>query len=162
MASPPALSFRRPHRRGFSLVEVTLALGLCVFALTAVFALMPIGLTTFRSSIETSLRADLTRKIASDLRQTPFAEIVTANMAEYYFTDDGAPASGPDDSFYKVTCSVSSDAEILKDENGAPYNSSSLKRIEVSYFTFRDQVRKGSDHAIPSFKDYIYIANRGI
>lgn len=54
----PAISrlFRTARRRGFSLVEVTIALGLVAYALLALLGLFVVGLSSSReSSVETAL-----------------------------------------------------------------------------------------------------------
>ncbi len=56
---------------GFSLVEVTLALGIAAFTLLAVFGLMPVGMNATYSSGEQTMAADLATAIASDLQNTP-------------------------------------------------------------------------------------------
>jgi len=58
-------------RKGFSLVEVTLALGIAAFCLLAILALLPVGLNSNQASIEQTAAAGLARGIISDLRATP-------------------------------------------------------------------------------------------
>ena len=59
------------QRKAFSLVEVTIALGVAGFCLLAVFGLLPIGLTTTSMSIEQTAAANLATEIMADLRGTP-------------------------------------------------------------------------------------------
>ena len=62
------------HRRrdwSFSLVEVTLALGVAAVSLLAIFSLLPIGLQTNQRSIMQTASADILSAVAADLRATP-------------------------------------------------------------------------------------------
>jgi uncharacterized protein (TIGR02598 family) len=56
---------------GFSLVEVTLALGVAAISLLVIFSLLPIGLQTNQRSIEQTASADILSAVAADLRATP-------------------------------------------------------------------------------------------
>lgn len=56
---------------GFSLVEVTLALGVAAISLLAIFALLPFGLQTNQRAIRESAAADILSAVAADLRATP-------------------------------------------------------------------------------------------
>ena len=58
-------------RNAFSLVEVTLALGVAAFSLLVIFSLLPVGLQTNRRSIEQTAAADILSAIAADLRAAP-------------------------------------------------------------------------------------------
>jgi uncharacterized protein (TIGR02598 family) len=58
-------------RHAFSLVEVTLALGVAAFSLLVIFSLLPIGLQTNQRSIEQTASADILSAVAADLRATP-------------------------------------------------------------------------------------------
>ena len=62
-----------PDRKGagFSLVEVTLALGVAAVSLLAIFALLPVGLKTNQIAIEQRTSADLLSAVMADLRATP-------------------------------------------------------------------------------------------
>lgn len=52
----------------FSLVEVTIALGIAGFCLVAIFGLVPIGLNSNQNSVELTAMAAIAADIASDLR----------------------------------------------------------------------------------------------
>lgn len=56
---------------GFSLVEVTLALGVAAISLLAIFSLLPIGVQTSQRAIEQTSSADILSALIADLRATP-------------------------------------------------------------------------------------------
>jgi uncharacterized protein (TIGR02598 family) len=60
-----------PPAHAFSLVEVTLALGVAAVSLLVIFSLLPIGLQTNQRSIEQTASADILSAVAADLRATP-------------------------------------------------------------------------------------------
>jgi type II secretory pathway pseudopilin PulG len=60
---------RHVHRTaGFSLVEVTLAIGVAAFCLITVFALIPVALKTQQASIQQTTANDIMTQILGDLR----------------------------------------------------------------------------------------------
>ena len=61
----------RAETRAFTLVEVTLALGVAAISFLAIFALLPIGVQTNQRSIEQTASADILSSVAADLRATP-------------------------------------------------------------------------------------------
>lgn len=58
-------------RHAFSLVEVTLALGVAAISLLVIFSFLPVGLQTNQRSIEQTASADILSAVAADLRATP-------------------------------------------------------------------------------------------
>ena len=58
-------------RTAFSLVEVTLALGVAAVSMLAIFSLLTIGLQTSQRSIEQTTSADILSAVVADLRATP-------------------------------------------------------------------------------------------
>lgn len=64
-----SLSTRRPN--AFSLVELTLALGIAAVSLLAIFALLPVGVRTNQVAIEQTASTDVLSAVAADLRATP-------------------------------------------------------------------------------------------
>jgi uncharacterized protein (TIGR02598 family) len=55
----------------FSLVEVTLALGIAAFCLIAIVGLLPIGMTSNQTATEQTASVGILSGIAADLRATP-------------------------------------------------------------------------------------------
>jgi uncharacterized protein (TIGR02598 family) len=55
----------------FSLVEVTLALGVAAFCLIAVFGLMPVGVQTNRNATSQTAATNIMAAVVADLRATP-------------------------------------------------------------------------------------------
>lgn len=55
---------------GFSLVEVTLALGVAAVSLLAIFALLPVGLKTNQLATEQRASTDILSAVVADLRTT--------------------------------------------------------------------------------------------
>ncbi len=56
-----------PARGAFTLVEVTMSLGVAGFCLLTLFGLLPIGLTSNQTSLEQTMAANITSAILSDL-----------------------------------------------------------------------------------------------
>lgn len=84
-AVPTALSTpqsrRRNRSRGFSLVEITLAIGVVAFAFVGLFALLPAGLATFRQAMDTSVGSQIVQRIVSDAQETDF-EVLLESAVE--------------------------------------------------------------------------------
>jgi uncharacterized protein (TIGR02598 family) len=55
----------------FSLVEVTLALGIGAFSLIAIFGLMPVGVQTNRNASSQTAATNIITAVVTDLRATP-------------------------------------------------------------------------------------------
>ncbi len=84
---------KMPPRSAFSLVEVTLALGVAAFSLLAIFSLLPIGLQTNQRAIEEMASADILSAVAADLRATPVTN-PRGNATTSTHFGIGIPASG--------------------------------------------------------------------
>jgi hypothetical protein len=60
-----------PPRAGFSLIEVTIALGIAAFCLITVFGLLPIGLDSSQNAAEQTTVSGIATAISADLHSTP-------------------------------------------------------------------------------------------
>jgi uncharacterized protein (TIGR02598 family) len=70
------------HRASaFSLVELTLALGVAAFCLLAVFGLMPVGVQTNRNAASQSATTNIIAAVVSDLRATPTTSATSSQFA---------------------------------------------------------------------------------
>jgi uncharacterized protein (TIGR02598 family) len=98
---------------GFSLVEITLALGVAAFCLLALFGLLPLGLQTNQNSISQTAAASVLSSIIADLRATPKTSLtspqydITFGAAKsLYFDGEGTPVTPTDPNAtprYRVT-----------------------------------------------------------
>jgi uncharacterized protein (TIGR02598 family) len=85
----------------FSLVEVTLALGIAAFCLIAVFGLMPVGVQTNRNATSQTAATSVITAIIADLRATPrmnntssqFGITFGTNPPPLYFDESGQLAT---------------------------------------------------------------------
>lgn len=65
-------------RGAFSLVELTLALGIAAFCLIAVFGLMPVGVQTNRNATSQTVATNILASAVSDIRASPPSTHVSA------------------------------------------------------------------------------------
>jgi uncharacterized protein (TIGR02598 family) len=68
-------------RSGFSLIEVTLAIGIVAIAFVAVFGLIPAGLNSAQSSMNISIASQLATRFMGELQQTDFDQLL--NQIQY-------------------------------------------------------------------------------
>src|SRR4026207_1558234 len=62
----------------FSLVELTLALGIAAFCLIAVFGLVPVGVQTNRNATSQTTATNILSSVISDIRASPKGSSTTA------------------------------------------------------------------------------------
>lgn len=95
------------YRAAFSLVEVTLALGVAGFALISVFGLLPLGMTTFRQAIDASVGSQIAQRVINDALQTDYALLTQATPISYrYFDDQGNEVSSASTAIYHINTRV--------------------------------------------------------
>ena len=80
--------------RGFSLVEVAVALGIAAFALVAVFGLLPVGLNSSDAAIRQTEANAIFSSVLEDLRSTP-SRATSSNFGLTLPTDPAAPSASP-------------------------------------------------------------------
>jgi uncharacterized protein (TIGR02598 family) len=64
------------QRRGFSLVEVALAVAVLGLAIVGLFALLPSGISSFQKAMDTSVTAQIAQSILDDAQQTEFDQLI--------------------------------------------------------------------------------------
>ena len=87
----PAL--KRTSESGFSLVEVTLSIGIIAVAFVALLGLLPVGMGTFRSSIDASNEMWIMQDFNSMVMTTDYSRVGDLNYASsgevFYFDEEG-------------------------------------------------------------------------
>ena len=80
-------------RDGFSLVEITLALGVFSFCFIAVLGLLPLGINTNRDTIEQTQAAGIARAVQADFATTASGVAVSPRFSLRLPTDNSASAT---------------------------------------------------------------------
>lgn len=129
----------RHPRAGFSLIEVTIALGIAAFCLITVFGLLPIGLDSSQNAAEQTIVSGVATAISADLHSTPLVSSTGASTSRFglfipppsqlasaqpqvlFFTQDGSlagpvnsnafPTSNPPR--YRATITMKPDKTLL-------------------------------------------------
>lgn len=70
-------SGHQAQEAGFSLVEVSLAIGIVAFGIMAVFGLFPAGMGMFRQSIDRTVSSQILQQVINEAQATDFDELIT-------------------------------------------------------------------------------------
>jgi uncharacterized protein (TIGR02598 family) len=117
----------------FSLVEVTVALGVTAFCLVAVFGLLPVGLKANQNSISQTAAASILSAVIADMRATPRSAsssiqfgITFGTEKTLYFDNEGKLSSslGPN-SRYQL--------KILFPSNGSGTTAATFADLKVTW-----------------------------
>lgn len=76
-----ATILEQQKRGGFSLVEVSLALGIVAIAFVALLGLIPTGLGNFRAAMNTQTTSEIFRRLSAELQETDFDVLLDAKVA---------------------------------------------------------------------------------
>lgn len=100
-----ALVPRFSARAAFSLVEVVLALGICVFAVLPVVGLLPMALRSAKEATDTTQQSKIIQRVANELLQTPFAQL-PSRLSDRQFDYDGTEVEIGGDVYYTAGVSL--------------------------------------------------------
>jgi uncharacterized protein (TIGR02598 family) len=118
----------RPHpgylRAGFSLVEVTLALGIASFTLLTFCGLLSVGVNSNRASSEQTAATHILTSVVSDIRNAP--EDLTQSI-RYQISIPAASGN--------ASASAVAAAPVYLDENGETLASATSSRYLLSVWT---------------------------
>jgi len=136
---------RSQKTAAFSLVEVTLALGVSTFCLIAIFGLLPVGMKSDQTAIEQTAANGILSAVTADLRATPPTSpvgqaatsqqfsvsippnpVTTAPAATtLYFSSNGKCMTSAADSRYRLT--------ITFPPNGSYLKTATFVKLQVSW-----------------------------
>jgi uncharacterized protein (TIGR02598 family) len=93
---------KKQFTSAFSLIELTVTIGIAAFCLIAVFGLMPVGMRTNRNATSQTAATNIMAAVISDLRATPKANnnssqfaITFGTSATLYFDGSGQFTTTP-------------------------------------------------------------------
>lgn len=94
------LPTKQTLHRGFTLVEVALALAVASMAIMSVMGLLPMLLDFERKNTATSLLPTLCSQVMGKLREEPYATTLPTGSRFLYFTDQGTFTANAQDAVY--------------------------------------------------------------
>ncbi|MDF1739702.1 MAG: Verru_Chthon cassette protein B [Verrucomicrobiales bacterium] len=78
---------KRGQARGFSLVEVTIAMAIASVALVTLMGLIPQGMDTMREAGDTAIEARIHQQVLNELQLTPFDDASGSSLLDSYYND---------------------------------------------------------------------------
>ncbi len=156
-SSAPVRSRASLHRLGtgrsaFTLVEVTLAIGIVAVAILSMTALMPVGLRTMKDSADSAVTAQILNKVASMVQTTPFGNDLNTFIAEgpLLFDRAGCDVSSIEKAFFSVTLTTNATSFPGAPNDLSPVSAQTLE-IKISV------LKPGTTNAISSSKSAVII-----
>ncbi len=94
-------------KKGFSLVELVIAIGIFSFATVAIIGLIPVGLNIFQKSSTSVAQTLISRNLSREIWQTDYSSILTnrpnfVKMFPRYYDHEGMQVDLPQNAFYQV------------------------------------------------------------
>lgn len=143
------------HPAAFSLVEVTIALGIVSFALISVLGMMPVGLSSMRAAMDQTTEAQISRRIAGEMMLTPFSRLdAWVSNSPLYFDDQGGLQPTRDQET-RYTVALRRSATVFPGSSNAVNLSSNMA-------TFALEIARGPGPAVSERStNVIHIPNSG-
>jgi uncharacterized protein (TIGR02598 family) len=97
----------RGHSRGFSLVEMALALGVMSFAMVPLIGVLPSGLSTFKQAMSSTIESEIVQRLTNDMLLSNFSTLGTYTTS--YYDHEGMQVSqNSPDLVYTATLKLTS------------------------------------------------------
>ncbi len=97
---------------GFSLIEITVALGIISFAAITLLGLIPLGLQATRDSQERMASAELSRAAVGITQQTSLSALTEGTEESAYYDRELIEVGSGDDWFYQVDYRIDNSATL--------------------------------------------------
>lgn len=114
---------------GFSMIEVTLALGIVSFTIISVLGLLTGGLNLNRDSVANTEASSVAREIAADLQMIEDWSNTSNTSPRFQISVQPATPSAPSETLYVTRAGTYLDAETIADVD----RFSALFRVDLSF-----------------------------
>jgi uncharacterized protein (TIGR02598 family) len=116
---------------GFSLIEVTLALGIFAFAMIPIIGLVSSGMKSLRGSMDDAVRGEIVRKVVAEAGRVPYTNLSSFDGTNFYFDDEGVQqASSNAQTIFVASNSVANPPDLVTSDT----NIAQLLRVTVRHF----------------------------
>lgn len=97
--------FRFARKQAFTLIEVTLAMGVASFAILSMLGVMVVGLNTLRDAIDTTVQAQISQQVVGALKQANFSTL-SGGSWQWMFDDRGVVVKNDAAKLYSASAQV--------------------------------------------------------
>jgi uncharacterized protein (TIGR02598 family) len=116
---------------GFSLIEVTIALGVFAFAMIPIIGLVSSGMKSLRGSMDDGVRGEIVRKVVAEAGRVPYTNLSSFNGSNSFFDDEGVQqASSNAQTIFVASSSVAPPPPSVTSDT----NIAQLLRVTVQHF----------------------------
>lgn len=136
MKKPASFTLRRLSRRGFSLIEVVLAVGIMALGVVTILGLLPHGLEMTRKTANEQAETRIVDALVGDLQTTDWATLENLGTAIRYFDDQGLELTRSSPDFdvlvsYVVQVGIPDSDVILPTNDGQIGVNQNLRRVII-------------------------------
>lgn len=119
-------------------MEVALALGIVAMAFIPVLGLLPVGLSTSKQAMDTTLEAQIAQKMSGLAVQADFSNLESLSSSTRYYFDDQGNGSTADRAIYGVGMEVATSTKLPTSD---PLGSSTdrLATVTIHILNIADQ-----------------------
>ena len=158
LQSPPTHTGGTPVllsiRSGFSLIEVTIAIGIVGFAVLALVGTLGVGSRTLGSAVSYSMQAQITQNVMGSLKLSDFSVLTNTspngwNEAKLYFDERGVSTTNTSLAIYTATVNITPSVTL----SGAASANTNLARATLSIVK--------NNNTNDTYTVATYIANNG-
>lgn len=142
-------SSRALRRSGFTLIEVTISLGIVAFAMVSLVGLLPAGLSNFRTAMSQTIESQIVQGLSEEIALTDFANLADLEGKKFTYDNSGiSTRSGDPATIYTATVkleavdSLSSFPVRLQDSSAR--NEAYNVRIQISRANQPQQINQYS------------------
>ncbi|MCX6857422.1 MAG: Verru_Chthon cassette protein B [Verrucomicrobia bacterium] len=124
---------RKTGSGGFSLIEVLIAVGIGVVAVTTLFALLPAGLSSFRESMNISVTSQIGQRLLKEASQSDFAVLTAEPLTKpwRYYDDGGVELPSAEGAVFYALVHVQTSAAASDDKSGIPLRHMATVMVQV-------------------------------
>ena len=112
---------RDAERAGFSLVEVTIAIGLLAFCMVSVMGLLPVAMNISRDAMDRNIEAYMLQTVRADLQGGDYSALGQKKV--FLFNTDGIllPSGAPDPAsgYFQITAYPATNTALPPDQTAA-------------------------------------------
>jgi len=96
------LSPQIKRQMAFSLVEVTISLGIVAFALLSLLGLLPVGLMSMHEAIRQTVSTHIVKQISNEVAMIPPSDLPAYMAADRYYDFDGKTVTNKEEAVFIV------------------------------------------------------------